>query len=62
MNDISELLAYWDRVAPLPPPDQAWAAPAPPRRDSPARIARELRLRAEAARQVQESRQARGVI
>jgi len=62
MNDISELLAYWDRIAPLPPADHAWAAPAPPRRDSPARIARELRLRLEAARQVEKSRQARGVI
>jgi hypothetical protein len=50
--DISGLLAYWDRVAPLPAPS---VSP-----DSPAKIAREVRLRTEAARQVEESRRERG--
>jgi hypothetical protein len=50
--DISGLLAYWDRTAPLPAPS---VSP-----DSPAKIAREVRLRTEAARQVEESRRERG--
>jgi hypothetical protein len=52
--DISGLLAYWDRVAPLPPPSSVSTS------GSPAQIAREVRLRTEAARQVEESRRERG--
>ena len=52
--DISGLLAYWDRTAPLPTPSSVSTS------DSPATIARELRLRAVAARQVEESRRERG--
>lgn len=52
--DISGLLAYWDRTAPLPAPSSVSTS------ESPATIARELRLRTEAARQVEESRRERG--
>ena len=52
-RDISGLLAYWDRTAPLPPPSVSTS-------ESPAKIAREVRLRTEAARQVEESRRERG--
>lgn len=52
--DISRALAYWDRVAPLPPPSSVSTS------GTPAQIAREVRLRTEAARQVEESRRERG--
>jgi hypothetical protein len=53
---IGGLLAYYERTAPL----SSLAALASRRPDSPAAIAREVRLRAEAARQVRESRLERG--
>jgi len=60
---IKDLLAYWDEVAPLPPPEAAWQQPASSARDdTPAAIAREVRLRTLAAQQVAESRAARAVL
>jgi hypothetical protein len=59
---IGAALDYWDQVAPLPPGAAAWAAPRTRREQTPAEIAREMRLRAEAARQVAESRAARQVL
>ena len=53
--DLSALHELWDEIAPLP------AKPAE-RKPMPAQIAREMRLRAMAAAQVEESRAARGVI
>ena len=60
--DLTAAHAWWDQVTPLPPPAAAWAAPRARREQAPAEIAREMRLRAEAARQVAESRAARGVL
>ena len=57
--DLSSVRAYWDTTAPLVPIEEAWWGR---RAESPAEIAREMRLRAEAARQVEESRAARGVL
>lgn len=53
--DISGLLAYWDRTAPLTPLGAPEIIA-----HTPAAIAREVRLRTEAARQVEESRRERG--
>ena len=60
--DLSSLLAFWDEMWPLPDPATAHLAPRPVRVESPAKIAREVRLRQLAAEQVAESRAARGVI
>lgn len=59
LPDLSSAHAYWDTTAPLVPIEEAWWGREP---ESPARIARETRLRAEAARQVAESRDARRVL
>jgi len=56
LTGIDRLLAYWDRVAQLPLPS---TEPKPP---TSAQIAREMRLRALAAQQVEESRAARAVL
>ena len=59
--DISELLAYWDTTAPLVPIEDAWHGTGQAvRHETTARIARDIRLRTEAARQVYESRLERG--
>lgn len=55
--DLSAVYAYWDTSLPLVSIYEAWDGP-----ESPAAIAREMRLRAEAARQVAESRAAREVL
>ena len=60
--DLAGLLAFWDEMWPLPDPATAHLAPRPVRVESPAKIAREVRLRQLAAEQVAESRAARGVI
>ena len=57
--DLSDAYAYWDTSAPLVSIYEAWDGPGA---ESPAKIAREMRLRAEAARQVAESRAARGML
>lgn len=57
--DLSAAYAYWDTTAPLVPIEVAWDGPGA---ETPAQIARDVRLRAEAARQVAESRAARGVL
>lgn len=57
--DLSAAHAYWDTAAPLVSIYEAWDGPGA---ESPAEIAREMRLRAMAARQVEESRAARGVL
>lgn len=59
--DLSDAYAYWDTSAPLVSIYEAWDGPAVGA-ESPAKIAREMRLRTEAARQVAESRAARGVL
>ena len=57
--DLSAAHAYWDTSEPLVSIHEAWAGPG---RKNPAKIAREMRLRAEAARQVAESRAAREIL
>lgn len=57
--DLSAAYAYWDTAAPPVPIEVAWDGPGA---ESPAQIARDVRLRTEAARQVAESRAARGVL
>ena len=57
--DMTAAHAYWDTHFPLVSIGEAWwGRPA----ESPAAIARDVRLRTEAARQVAESRAARGVL
>jgi hypothetical protein len=61
--DLSRAHAYWERVAPLAPVEAAYQQPSSSRRDdTPAAIARELRLRQLAAKQVEESRASRAMI
>ena len=57
--DMAAAHAYWDTTAPLVPIEEAWWGRKP---ESTAASARDVRLRTEAARQVEESRAARGVL
>lgn len=54
---FDRMLDYWDTHEPLVSIYEAWDGPGP---DSPSRVARDVRLRTEAARQVEESRRERG--
>jgi hypothetical protein len=56
---FGRMLDYWDTTAPLVPIEDAWHGTGQAH-DTPARVARDVRLRTLAAQQVAESRAERG--